>query len=212
MAMADLVAVTCLRHGLTSENKKGAYIGWTNASLSDEGKKVLCKQKPEMPEADAVISSDLLRCRETVDILYPTVPVTYDESFRELHFGGWEGKTYEQLKGERRYREWLNDPEAISPPEGEGIPAFSLRLNEGWRRCMKIFADPDVSHIVIVTHGGPIKWLITSFGDPNMLSSDHYLHTEPGCGWTLYGDRKAIEEGGRCISLQAVPLMAKRSG
>jgi alpha-ribazole phosphatase len=205
--MADPVAVTCIRHGLTLKNIKGAYIGWTDVPLSVEGRNRL---QGDYPEADLVVSSDLMRCRETAEILYPGRSLSLDADLREMNFGDWEGKTYDMLKSRSVYRQWLDHPLDVAPPNGENYRAFGRRVKKGWMRAVSHFDDPGISHIVIVSHGGPVRMLLEQYG-PNPRSFWEWK-VDPGHGFTLLGERRQIREGGRCTSLRAVPTTANGDG
>ncbi|TCP31258.1 alpha-ribazole phosphatase [Scopulibacillus darangshiensis] len=208
--MDDLVAVTCLRHGLTEKNKKKAYIGWMNAPLSAEGKQRLRKGLASYPAADAVISSDLARCLESAALIYPHQPKTIDRGFREMSFGDWEGKTYEELKDLDVYRAWLENPLQTNPPNGERYSVFKCRVIESWKFAVKAFNDTQIKHLVIISHGGPVRVLLESFAPESKPFWEWKV--EPGAGYNLFGIRRQIVEGKRCTSLQAVPIMANANG
>ncbi len=93
--MDNSLVITCIRHGMTLENQQKKYIGWSDPPLSIEGKNEL---KELSLEPELVISSDLKRALETSSIVFPKSQVIKRESWRELHFGDWEEKTYEELK------------------------------------------------------------------------------------------------------------------
>ena len=87
-----------IRHGVTEGNLRGQYIGSTDMPLAEEGKKRLLdlRAKGGYPTAKAYFSSPLLRCRQTLDVLYPGVRPIVLDGLRECDFGEWEGKTAEQ--------------------------------------------------------------------------------------------------------------------
>ena len=63
-----------IRHGLTSGNLQGLYIGsGTDIPLCDEGRAQLAelKERFEYPQVDTVFSSPLMRAVETANILFP---------------------------------------------------------------------------------------------------------------------------------------------
>ena len=62
------------RHGKTKGNEEGRYLGRTDESLSEEGKKALREKR--MPPAEAVFSSPKKRCQETAALFFPG-PVSY---------------------------------------------------------------------------------------------------------------------------------------
>ncbi|CAH1217554.1 2,3-bisphosphoglycerate-dependent phosphoglycerate mutase [Paenibacillus auburnensis] len=122
-----------LRHGHTKWNIERRYLGSTDLPLLPEERTKLAALR-EQPELAGrfwrVYCSDLLRCRETLHSIVPTLEgaAIYDSRLRELSFGEWEGNTYEQLKYNPKYRSWIDDPAAITPPGGEPWEAFAARL------------------------------------------------------------------------------------
>ena len=68
-----------IRHGLTSGNLQGLYIGsGTDIPLCDEGRAQLAelKERFEYPQVDTVFSSPLMRAVETANILSPMRPTS----------------------------------------------------------------------------------------------------------------------------------------
>ncbi|MFY4773592.1 histidine phosphatase family protein [Metabacillus sp. RGM 3146] len=205
--MADTVAVALFRHGLTERNKQHAYSGWGDISLSKEGIDAL--KSTSLFEPDLLFSSDLKRCEETAAILFPGYHLTFIPEFREMNFGDWEGRTYEELKEDLTYLKWLDDPAAAKPPNGESMVEFSLRVKHAWSLIKKAVL-PENQRIVIITHGGPIRQLLS------MLSIEKKAFWEwelpPASGYELIFDRETFGRNETCTSLQVEPITAKANG
>jgi alpha-ribazole phosphatase len=208
--MDDRVVISLLRHGLTIENERSAYIGWTNSPLSPSGRENSLYLKGKLPTADLVFSSDLTRCQETAKILFPTKKVWPVEELREMHFGCWEGKTYEELKGIESYQKWINDPFSGSPDGGESFEEFCLRVQKGFRKVKNQILQMGVPDAVIITHGGVIRYLLSTFSPQKGAFFEWRVPYGGGhqVVWTKDGFRR--EE--TCISLQAVPIMESQLG
>lgn len=205
--MADTMGVALFRHGLTERNKLRAYSGWGDIPLSQKGKEEL--KRVNLKEPDLLFSSDLMRCKETASILFPGQPTVFLPELREMNFGEWEGRTYEELKEDPLYRKWLADPYSSRPPNGESMDEFTARIKKGWNLVRKT-AVPGNQRIVIVSHGGPIRQLLT------MLSLEERAFWEwelpPGSGYELTFKRESIGRNEICTLLQAVPITAKANG
>ena len=80
------------------------------------------------------MTSDLKRCLQTAQILFPDQNVRVMPEFREMNFGQWEGKTYAELAGDPHYEEWINHHFTSEPPEGESYPVFADRIEKGWQK------------------------------------------------------------------------------
>lgn len=122
-----------LRHGHTKWNMKRRYLGSSDLPLMPEEREKLAalREQPELAGSFwRVYCSDMLRCRETLHYIAPSLEeeAVYDSRLREMSFGAWEGCTYEQLKNNPQYRSWIDDPAEVTPPGGEPWEAFTSRL------------------------------------------------------------------------------------
>src|SRR5699024_5631004 len=128
--MDDCVGITLIRHGMTKENERSAYIGWSDSPLSEKGRDKVESYSElwKNNSIEYVFSSDLVRCVETANILFPHQPLQKIRNLREMNFGKWEKKTYEELKNIPAYREWLDHMFVSGPDDGEDFPTFSKRV------------------------------------------------------------------------------------
>jgi alpha-ribazole phosphatase len=204
--MDDRVAISLLRHGLTAENEKSAYIGWTNSPLSTTGRKSI----QSIVEPELLYSSDLMRCLETAALLFPYKEALQMAEFREMHFGRWEGKTYEQLKSVKSYQDWIEDPFSRYPDGGETFAEFGLRIQTGWEKVKMQIFKADAASSAIVTHGGVIRYLMTLFAPQK--KSFFAWKIPYGGGYQLIFTRDGLRRGEKCISLQAVPIAGNQLG
>lgn len=160
-----------IRHGETASNKERRYLGRTEESLSAEGAEQLEKNKAlkRYPAVDLLFSSPMKRCVETAAILYPTVrPVTVSQ-WREIDFGVFEGKNYEELKQDIRYIRWMDSNGTLPFPEGESREAFLTRCEEGFEVMINYLGEAEKKAgkkpetVGIIVHGGTIMALLGRF-------------------------------------------------
>jgi alpha-ribazole phosphatase len=88
------------------------------------------------------------------------LPLVIEPDLRELHFGDWEGISARLLQKETPTalgRFWAN-PIENPPPGGERLDAFRARVD---RTVSKLVATHIGASLLVVTHGGPIRYLIT---------------------------------------------------
>ncbi|AOH57271.1 hypothetical protein ABE28_023235 [Peribacillus muralis] len=205
--MADTVAITLLRHGLTIANERRAYLGWSDSPLSAEGEKRIQALRGSYPMYEKIHTSDLPRCVETARLLFPEAVLVKDRSFREMNFGHWEGKTYDELKSDGKYMDWLENPMEAIVPGGEGYREFSDRVRIGWNEWI---ADEE-DRYVLMTHGGVIRDLLVRFAPVEKAFFDWGI--SHGMGYELiWKDRNSLRRGERCTLLQAVPITANLNG
>jgi len=198
--MVRHVAITCIRHFVTKENEEKRYIGWTNVPIVKQ------PRVSHQLEADIVMTSDLLRCRQTAYVLFPNHVIECSYRWRELHFGDFEGKTYAELQTVESYRRWIDDPIHHSPPNGESFRHFQGRIE----RAIDDLISRSASHTVVVTHGGVIRYLLSQYA-PKTRPFWKW-HVPFGEGVTLYNTRERWKERKRCISLAAVRFKESENG
>jgi alpha-ribazole phosphatase len=201
----DCVVIALFRHGLTVENKRKAYLGWNDSPLFPESKNLSTTRRYEL-----YYSSDLPRCITTAKNLFPDKNLILLDSLREMNFGKWEGKTYEALREELHYRQWLSDPVNNNPPDGESFQQFTKRVQTGWKNITQMILNNNLQRCAVMTHGGVIKYLLAEFApEQKEFWSWQVPH---GHGFELIFNREALRRGQRCTLLLEVPLTEKEHG
>jgi alpha-ribazole phosphatase len=203
--MDDTVVVALFRHGVTEENKRKTYLGWNDSPLCPESKKISTSNR-----YDRYFSSDLSRCITTANILFPTNELHLLTHLREMNFGKWEGKTYQDLKEGPLYQRWLSDPISYCPPEGESFVEFTTRVSIGWDKITEDILSDNIQRCAIITHGGVIRYLLSEFAPQH---SDFWSWQVPHHqGYELVFEKEALRRRDRCTLLREVPLTAKELG
>ena len=85
--------------------------------------------------------------------------VTPDPLLRELNFGAWEGRSFNDVNAEHSdtMKRFYNDPEHADIPESEPFPVFQKRVAG---RVREIVRAHQGKRIVIVSHGASIRILL----------------------------------------------------
>ena len=91
-------------------------------------------------------------------------PLHLRPALREIHFGQWEGFTWEQIEAADPVyaAKWVAEFPALPAPGGELIPAFRARVLAELASLAKL-AGP-VQTTVVVTHAGPLRVLLEEHG------------------------------------------------
>lgn len=145
-------------------NLAGTLAGWTDAKLSEYGKKqsnlLYAHLHKSLPLFTSFNSSDLVRAVNTLQIatLY-SVPFVQDERLREIYYGQHEGEHFDSMAEESRNQ--INSMD-YSAPEGESW-AMVRRRALGFLRSM-----PSGTHFC-VSHGGLICCLTHPLGLTDVL-------------------------------------------
>lgn len=157
-----------IRHGDISDTHKGKYIGTTDVTLSDEGRKKLIEydSKYIYPGTQVVFTSPLKRCTETARILYPDQNPLVIDQLSECNFGEWENKTAEDLKDNPDFEKWLAGETDTKPPRGESGADFTRRVCLIFEQIVEGMMKTNHNEAVIITHGGVIMTLLSVYGLP----------------------------------------------
>ncbi|MDF3414558.1 histidine phosphatase family protein [Sulfitobacter sp. M57] len=142
-----------VRHGPTHEK---TFVGWRDvpADLSDAAQ--IVRLQDHLPETALVISSDLLRCTATADVLQQSrTRLSHHRDLREMHFGVWDGMHFKDVaaRDPDLSRAYWETPGDVQAPGGESWNQTAARVN-GVVDAMNA-AHPD-THIIAVAHFGVI--------------------------------------------------------
>jgi len=132
------------------------FVGWTDlaADLSDSA--AFARLRATLPGDALVISSDLARARATADALVGGAPrLPDDPDLREIHFGAWEGLTWEEIaaRDPALSRAYWSEPGTHAPPGGESWNSAAARVSRAADRLAAGYRGRD---IVVVAHYGAI--------------------------------------------------------
>ena len=174
-----------IRNGLTDGAIEGRYIGHTDESLNEEGRKQLIELSTTgyYPEVEAVFSSPLKRCLQTSQIIYPDKEPIILADLAEYDFGDFEGMSADELSKEESFLEWLKGGSDARPPFGESNGEFSTRICNGFIKIIEGVLKSGTRDVAIITHGGIIMSLLSAFGLPEAPLTD--WRTPSGCGYAL---------------------------
>ncbi|GIF03210.1 histidine phosphatase family protein [Actinoplanes siamensis] len=153
-----MATVLLLRHGRTTANATGELAGRRPVELDDTGRvqaALVAERLRGIPLA-AVVTSPLIRCRQTVELALPGTSPALDEGLIECGYGDWEGRPLKELAKEPLWPVVQQHPSAVTFPAGESMAAMSARgiaTIRAWDE--KITAE----------HGAEAVWLACSHGD-----------------------------------------------
>jgi probable phosphoglycerate mutase len=110
-------------------------------------------------EVTTIRSSPLLRARETADQIATEcgLPVTIDDRFVDIDYGGWAGKPPDEMSEQeaRAFMKWLRDP-AVALPGAEEPQAVEARAMAGLEE-ISISGTPCA---VVVSHDAVLQLIL----------------------------------------------------
>ncbi len=158
-----MTEIIIIRHGETEWNKTGRFQGHSDVPLSAEGRAqaAMLGENLAVDHVDMIYASDLTRAMETAAPLAQRfgLEVISDPQLRELNFGAWEGRNFNDVNAENpnAMKNFYTDPERANIPESEPFPEFQRRIAG---RVREIVAQERGKRIVIVSHGASIRILL----------------------------------------------------
>ncbi|WP_338551702.1 histidine phosphatase family protein [Paenibacillus sp. KS-LC4] len=147
-----------VRHGNTDWNKLGKIQGQTDIPLNERGvaqaRALAGRLSEDQKLWDAVISSDLLRARETARIVADKLDIPLlapDDRLRERFYGDIEGTT-EQERIARWGEKWRQAE--VGQESDETVRLRGRSFVEEWRQ-----SNPEM-RLLVVTHGSFLAQLL----------------------------------------------------
>ncbi|SHH31916.1 histidine phosphatase family protein [Cognatishimia maritima] len=140
-----------VRHGPTHAK---TMVGWSDlpADLSDTA--ALDRLDAFLPDEAIVVSSDLLRAKQTADALQNQRPRwDHHTDLREIHFGAWELKSHTEIADKDHMMAFWDTPGAIRAPGGESWNVFAERVNRAFDALINRAGGRDM---ILVCHFGVI--------------------------------------------------------
>ena len=139
--------------------------GYEKSGITSES---ICNSDP----FSGIFVSPMLRCRQTAEILFPNQPQIEIDAWREMDFGAFEGKNYQELNGDPRYQAWIDSGGTLAFPGGENREDFIARCVEGMELVMEYLrsqfvgqssAQQSTLKFAAVVHGGTIMALLSHY-------------------------------------------------
>ncbi|MBZ5488999.1 histidine phosphatase family protein [Halomonas aquamarina] len=203
------VELVVVRHGITAWNLARRYQGQRDIPLllpdAEEGL-LLLRKALAGERFDAIYTSDLQRCRQTLEWIQaarPDTPLNLEPRLRELDFGEYEGKVYDELKDLPHYRAWIDSAGELQIPGGESAAELRSRL-DAWLFDMAASVQRHgYRKVLAVTHGGVIRELRRRFETIGFWEGG--VHQAQGRRWWLTHHGMNDKGGWLCRCSSAVP-------
>lgn len=190
--------ICLIRHGITEGNKNKLFYGHSDIPLAKEGiinlkELVNGGIYPDGSKAE-FYTTGLMRTEQTLELIYGKQQHETLHQLKEINFGDFEMKSYEELKDLAEYQTWMADKKGIlAPPNGESLSSFSRRVEKGFEDLkqrhlqnvvsMRHKAEEALS--ITVCHGGTICAILQSIY-PELNENFYKWIPDPGHGYMLF--------------------------
>ncbi len=181
--------VYLIRHGITEGNVKHLYYGSTDLPLTEDGIKAIKERKAAgiYPSCNGfeLITSALIRTKQTLFEIYGDVPYISDLRLNEVDFGEFEMYTYDELKDREDYQQWISgDNWSNICPGGE---SGEIML----KRALSAMNEYSLKNCIIVCHGGIISSLMNHYFPNDPEKENFYMWQPKPCeGYCIHFDDK----------------------
>lgn len=188
-----------VRHGKTEYNERRQYCGALDPDLSDLGRQELERSdaKPFLRDhaPDMVFCSPMKRTLQTAAILLDgkEVPLVAVPELREIDFGDFEGRSYEDMKDDPAYTAWL-DTNCEGPIPGGDFPdLFRDDVAVCFESLLETCRTEGVERALVVSHGGVLGTILERFAEPE---KHWYEYNFPCGGFAVWKDGHIETLGG----------------
>lgn len=167
-----------IRHGATKGNQEHRYVGRTDEAILVSEQEKLRNLGAKIGQVNHVFTSPYLRCIQSANALFGATEANAEQDhetegrfeivsdFREMDFGAFEYKNYQELNGNPHYQKFIDSGGTIAFPEGEEPEAFKARCIRAFEICMKKAYDQKWEKVAFVVHGGTIMAILERYGLP----------------------------------------------
>jgi broad specificity phosphatase PhoE len=156
----------CVRHGRTAWNALRKFQGQTDIPLDDEGLAQAQALAAHFRDEhfDVALTSDLTRARTTAEAILGERDVVLElaPEFREMHFGLWEGLTWDEIVGRWPELDAASEkaPMHYTAEGGESWDALCARVETALRALTQRMGPDD--RALIVSHAGVMHGIVRS--------------------------------------------------
>ena len=184
-----MTTLILVRHGETDWNAEHRWQGHSDTELNDAGREQARRLAEELPPVDAVYSSDLVRARQTAEIVGETtgLEVRFDERLRERGFGSWEGLTMEEIESSfpDDQRRWLAGT-GPGARDAEPFGAFAARVGSF---VDEVAQRHDGEQVLVVSHGGTIRVVHALAAGLDYVRDHRSIPAVANCSLSRFGFR-----------------------
>lgn len=143
-----------VRHGPTHEK---TFVGWRDVPADLSNTAQIARLCAHLPQDALLISSDLIRCVTTADVIKTPnrTRLPHNADLREFNFGVWDGMGFEAVSARDPdlSRAYWETPGDVTAPDGESWNTAAARAGNVVDAMTATYPD---RHIIAVAHFGII--------------------------------------------------------
>ena len=181
-----MLRIILIRPGTTEYDQQGRILGTLDVPLSDQGTEQIVQAIDQLRGhgMEAVYTSPCESARQTASEISDGLGIRckISDRLQNIDHGLWQGMLVEEVKRKQPkvYRQWMEQPETVCPPEGEMLDTARARV-EGF--LSKLFKKHKSGTVGVVVPE-PMARLIESYLRNSELR-DIWKNTTEGGSWQI---------------------------
>jgi broad specificity phosphatase PhoE len=163
--------ILLIRAGKTDYDCQNRIQGTLDLPLSEEGWQQVAAMAEHFHQhsVEAIYAGPDQASQQTAELVSVSLQqkVKTNKTLQNLDLGLWQGMLVEDVKTKQPkvYKQWIEHPETVCPPEGEPIAAAELRIQDALDKLEKkhkdatvalVLAEPLASLLCYVFQGGDL--------------------------------------------------------
>ncbi len=147
-----MIRLVIVPAGLTDWQEEGRLVGNANLPLNERGKEQAYRWAEQLKEEEVDVMYSYVSgpAKETAGIISKELKVKAkeNENLSDINLGLWQGMCMSEIKQRhpKVYKQWIEQPESVTPPEGESIaslrnriePTIETIVNKNVDRCVAV--------------------------------------------------------------------------
>ena len=159
-----MLEILLIRHGQTDWNLNGRIMGYRPIPLNAVGRRQSEALRGVLGplRLKAIYTSPILRAVETARLMAKgrRVRILKAPEVREIEYGDWVGRTFEEVSKERNYRIYHTTPRHACAPGGERMTEVHKRVVGFIEKLRKRHRE---GRIAVVSHADVIKVILVHY-------------------------------------------------
>jgi broad specificity phosphatase PhoE len=177
-----MLTILLIRSGITEYDSQGRIQGTLDIPLCEEGRRQTLAAAEELAArkipVEALYTGPCLSAQQTAEILGDRLHIRVKtvDSLHNLDHGLWQGMLFEDVKEKQPkvYRQWLERPETVRPPEGETLQEASDRLKKALAKITKRHKAGTIA-VVLARPLASLMCSLLQTGKPPCVCSTAYI-------------------------------------
>lgn len=143
---------------------KGICYGQADVDIKDPYLDIFDNIKIQLPHDAIVYSSPLQRCKKMAE--YCSDTIIFDDRLKEMNFGNWELKAWNDIPLEE-INPWMDNFVEVRVPNGESFEDLYHRVGEFYSEILQ----KNNNKVILFCHDGTIRSILSNYHKTKLKDS-----------------------------------------